>query len=395
MSSNNELVGRVTDTNADEGPPQRVTLHGLAAIRLIPSLVIVVSHFSFLHLTSNAAADSILFTVVNPAGCNAVSFFMILSGFILAWITNRPDTVDFRTFLVKRLLRVWPVHVIASLLVLALIWKLDWTTPLNLFLLHAWIPDSNAYYSLNAPSWTLCTELVLYLIFPTLIGRLSRASSKRLTLLLSTLVATVILIPAFLSLFPDGGRIGNVAFVEHMQPAEISSWKYWFVYIFPLTRVLECIIGVIVCILVRRGLWPRSISLACGLLALAVVLEVTTLPYLFSLTSATVVPITLLIGAVATREISTERIPRTVKKLSALGKYTFGIYMYQWLLIILFETAFTQGSMSAAESATLIPIFYLLALALSYFSYGTLEKYVREKTRTLLSNQSNDVRRTA
>ena len=103
-----------------------MTLHGLAAIRLIPSLVIVVSHFSFLHLPSNAAADSILFTVVNPAGCNAVSFFMILSGFILAWITNRPDTVDFRTFLVKRLLRVWPVHVIASLLVLALIWKLEW-----------------------------------------------------------------------------------------------------------------------------------------------------------------------------------------------------------------------------------------------------------------------------
>ncbi|WP_415972220.1 acyltransferase family protein [Rhodococcus sp. 077-4] len=394
MSSNKEPLGRTTDADADDRSPQRVTLHGLAAIRLIPSFIIVVSHFSFLHLTSNVAADSILFTVVNPAGCNAVSFFMILSGFILAWITSQPDTLVFRNFLVKRLLRVWPVHVVASILALALLWKLDWAIPVNLFLLHAWIPDPNAYYSLNAPSWTLCTELVLYLIFPKLIGRLSRASSAKLGTLLSTLVATVILIPALLTLFPDGGRIGNVAFVEHMQPVEISSWKYWFVYIFPLTRLLECIIGVIVCILVRRGIWPRSILLACSVLALAVVLEVTTLPYLFSLTSATVLPITLLIGAVATREIATDRVPHIVKKLSVIGKYTFGIYMYQWILILLFETAFTPQSMGAAESFALIPLFYLFALALSYFSYGTLEKYVREKTKEFLRKQSEHARRT-
>lgn len=390
MSSNTQLMRVDTTARSNGGttsPPR--TLHGLAALRLIPSLIIVVSHFSFLHLSSNAAVDSVLFTLANPAGCNAVSFFMILSGFILAWITDNPSAINFRTFLVKRVLRVWPVHVVALTLVLAVVWRLDWAAPLNVFLVHAWVPNLDSYYSLNAPSWTLCTELVLYLLFPTLIARLTRISSGKLIAGLATLIGVVMAIPAALLLFPDGERLGNVAFVEHMQSVEVSSWKYWLVYIFPLTRLLECVIGVVVCILVRRGRWPRSVSLPAVLLVVAIALEVTVLPYLFSLSAATIVPLTLIIGAVAAKETSAESVPHLVLRFSPLGKYTFGIYMYQWLLIVLLESAFAPNSLSALESFALMAVFYLGAVSLSYFSYGTLENAVRRRTKVLLSKTSS------
>jgi peptidoglycan/LPS O-acetylase OafA/YrhL len=87
------------------------------------------------------------------------------------------------------------------------------------------------------------------------------------------MVAVAALLPLAVMALPDGPTFVNAAFSERGHLVPVSEWKYWLVYIFPLTRLLEALCGVVVCLLVLRGRWMRSVLLPVGLLVLALVVE--------------------------------------------------------------------------------------------------------------------------
>ncbi|WP_035474687.1 acyltransferase family protein [Burkholderia sp. WSM2230] len=134
----------------------------------------------------------------------ATSSFFILSGFILAHVYFGRTTElrgGTREFFVKRLSNLYPVHLIALVLVLLVsvagtrgfnqfaLMSLDddehFVTLgatetavnflLNLFLLQVWYP---LYGSVNPPSWSLATLFFFYLTFPFFAPRLLKASNK-------------------------------------------------------------------------------------------------------------------------------------------------------------------------------------------------------------------------
>lgn len=115
----------------------------------------------------------------------AVSFFFVLSGFILTYVYrdfNAPGSV--RRFFIARFARVWPLHCATLLLTLFIIagWYSQQSTrpgsltsfwlPLlsNLLLVQSWIPLEKFYYSFNAVSWSISTEFGFYLMFPLLLA---------------------------------------------------------------------------------------------------------------------------------------------------------------------------------------------------------------------------------
>lgn len=67
-------------------------------------------------------------------------------------------------------------------------------------------------------------------------------------------------------------------------------------------------------------------------------------PILLTMSALTIVPIVLLIGALAAQEAAgwdtdasatpESRPARAVARVSAYGKYTCGIYLYQWAFIL-------------------------------------------------------------
>src|SRR5437764_15296156 len=78
---------------------------------------------------------------------NGVSFFFVLSGFIIAYAYPKLDSKDevFK-FVVARIARIWPAHLAALLLLLALVkFPLDHTLVANALLLHAWVPSQSWY----------------------------------------------------------------------------------------------------------------------------------------------------------------------------------------------------------------------------------------------------------
>lgn len=132
-------------------------LDPLTSLRFVAALGVFAFHCRSLGLNTPSFA------------AQGVSFFFVLSGFILAYA--HPAVPSYFQFLQKRIARVWPVHFLGFMLAALLIpsWPSWGTTLLNLLLLQAWIPAGETVFSFNAVSWSVSDELFFYLLFPFLI----------------------------------------------------------------------------------------------------------------------------------------------------------------------------------------------------------------------------------
>lgn len=124
-------------------------------------------------------------------GYISMPFFYLLSGFILSYLYLRPDgtlSVSPRSFLLSRLSRIYPLHVVVllGLIPLTISFGLAGSTdPLgshllrfgvDVMLIQAWFP--RLALSGNFPTWALSTVVHFYWIFP-LVAYWSRGTSRR------------------------------------------------------------------------------------------------------------------------------------------------------------------------------------------------------------------------
>jgi peptidoglycan/LPS O-acetylase OafA/YrhL len=114
----------------------------------------------------------------------AVDFFFILSGFILTHTylkAYEEGTFSYRSFLVKRLARIYPVHIFTLILFcLCLMIMSSQGWPMhqkafslndliyNIFLVHAW--NISDHLSYNMVSWSISAEWFAYLCFPVVLA---------------------------------------------------------------------------------------------------------------------------------------------------------------------------------------------------------------------------------
>ena len=132
-------------------------------------------------------------------GFVGVSFFSMLSGFIIAYNYQKKfseNKITKRTFWVARIARIYPLHWLTLLIAVALgnyviaSGTIDWCKHFlaSLTLTNAYIPKDNYFFSFNSPSWSLCCEQLFYICFPFLI-----AFTKDYRKLLSTFLICAIL----------------------------------------------------------------------------------------------------------------------------------------------------------------------------------------------------------
>ena len=114
-------------------------------------------------------------------GFVGVSFFFMLSGFIIAYNYQKKfseNKITKRTFWVARIARIYPLHWLTLLIAVALgnyviaSGTIDWCKHFlaSLTLTNAYIPKDNYFFSFNSPSWSLCCEQLFYICFPFLIA---------------------------------------------------------------------------------------------------------------------------------------------------------------------------------------------------------------------------------
>jgi len=118
------------------------------------------------------------FLVFN-AGVMGVSFFFVLSGFILTYnysdlFRGDVSVSDYKRFVWDRLARISPVHLLAMVLVMPVAFlspnlPLDWrAVPVHLLLLQCWWPSLTSAFMdyLNVPSWSISCEWFFYVLAP-------------------------------------------------------------------------------------------------------------------------------------------------------------------------------------------------------------------------------------
>jgi peptidoglycan/LPS O-acetylase OafA/YrhL len=188
--------------------PRRSQLPALTGIRCFAALNLVFFHFSDPH------SFGPLSPIVN-GGYISVSFFLLLSGFILTY--NYADraqrgALTARSFWTARFSRLYPVYAFSLVLSIGMLaqevqahTRLDFGLGLILtpLLLQGWHPAVSTFW--NTPAWTMSTEAFFYLLFPWLITRRRpRQIRTILVILLAVWLSSLVLPALYMHFNPDG-----------------------------------------------------------------------------------------------------------------------------------------------------------------------------------------------
>ncbi|MFN5708183.1 MAG: acyltransferase family protein [Planctomycetota bacterium] len=165
----NRQVGSIKDLPS--GTPAVAQLDALTGLRFFAALAVLFVHAVNLGIRRDAGYEQ--------WAASAVSFFFVLSGFILTYVySERLTWSKVPEYLVARWARIWPLHVVclccAATLFMSrgyLPWNLEtlWRFVTNLLLVQSWITIVGWPFSFNGPAWSISTELGFYLAFPLLL----------------------------------------------------------------------------------------------------------------------------------------------------------------------------------------------------------------------------------
>jgi len=172
-----------------DSEPRRRRLPELTSLRFFAAMGVVIYHLQAMGITAGPRAYQRLAGI----GYAGVSFFFVLSGFILVY-TYAGRSLTPRVFWRARFARIYPAYAFSLLLAAPGFFKGLHTVPLfswaanhlalACFLvsagLQAWHPL--AALSWNPVAWSLSVEAFFYLLFPALLLLIARRPAKQLAL---------------------------------------------------------------------------------------------------------------------------------------------------------------------------------------------------------------------
>ncbi|MEW2620835.1 acyltransferase [Streptomyces sp. NPDC048106] len=355
----------------------RAKLPSLTGLRFIAAALVFFFHSSLIFISMNPFADRGVADgyrwLFSKAGWMGVSFFFVLSGFVLTWSARPGDTVT--GFWRRRLLKIFPNHV--ATWALAMLLFAGAATPVrvwlpNLLLVHSWFPDPAVHLSLNAPAWSLCSELLFYLLFPFLLRPVLRIKEGALWLWAAAMVA---------------GMLAVQLITDFLAPAsppapgtDVTVWQFWFGYNFPPVRMFEFVLGMILARLVLAGAFPRVGIVPAAVLCLAGYAASMAVPFLYGLNLTTIAPIALLICATA--HADTHGTPTVLRgrAMRWLGEVSFGFYLAQQLVLSFVRTTLMDNrTVSTPAGIGLVAVEFAGSLALGWLLLVCVERPVMRR----------------
>lgn len=359
----------------------------LTSIRFFFAFMVFLSHFSI--------QGKALF----EGGHIGVSFFFILSGFILSYSYKNKIISGFcskRNFWIARIARIFPLHLVtllAAVIVSVVLVKYggdypspNWgALPLNLTLTQALVPVDSVYFSFNAVSWSISDEAFFYLMFPFIILVLNKVKWY-----IKSFIA--------LSFFTAYTVMLNVV----PQNMEVALF-----YINPLVRIVDFIIGIILFYLWER-FYPTlsshrgfefvnnhkimTVLESFSILLMAIFIyfsDSVGLVYTYGLYFWLPMVVIIFIFSQPNNVGFFARI-FSFKPLIFLGEISFGFYMIHQLAIGVVMRAFNIAGLSQMAWQIKVVIVFLIIVGLSVISFMYFEtpcnKWIKNKFK--LRNKS-------
>lgn len=340
----------------------------LTFTRFVAAMAIVFFHFG---KPLNIFSQPIIHTLLIQANIG-VSYFFILSGFVMMIAYGRKSFVHPVSYMKNRFARIYPVYLLA--IVLSLLYKCFFIHEdipaedifLNIFALQAWVPAKTM--TVNFPGWSLSVEFLFYAVFPLLANSVyKKLSFKTLSIMIVSIWA-----------------ISQIGFNMALQ----STWELGtaketenFLFYFPVFHLNQFLLGNLAGLFFIKFLWNQQkkydfalIALAL-LIALSLVFKPAHLNYHNGLLAILFVPFIILLAA--NSGFLTDFFNK--KPLIYLGEISYGIYILQ--VPVYWFTTYFLTKLGITGSLKVFLIYVFLLLILSALSYSFIETPLRERIK--------------
>lgn len=319
-------------------------------------MAIVISHFNkdlFLYKI-RFIADIFLRANVG------VSYFFILSGFIMIIAYHRKEKIGYRDFYRNRVARIYPLYVVGLLLYFVTRYDFSfYKTFLYLSGVQSWIPGKALI--LNFPGWSISVEFLFYLLFPWLYNYLYSKGNKSIWI-----IAVLIWI---------GTQVFSNLYTNSLSYKGPHTDSHEFIHYFPLWHINEFLIGNLAGLFFVRNRREKNHDLAIALLFIGILLSLIFIPLNFhnGLMAVFFVPVIYLISCnngVISKVFS-------LKPLEFLGEISYAIYIIH-IPVLYIVRSFLWDYFQVSESNVIFWIYILVLMFVSAVFYQFVEKPMRD-----------------
>jgi peptidoglycan/LPS O-acetylase OafA/YrhL len=294
--------------------PLRRDLPSLTGMRWAAALLVFGTHVRIFGYFGGDLAHSVQ-TALSP-GSAGVSFFFILSGFVLTWTARPCDRAT--SFWRRRVARIYPLHLATAAVILVMAWTILPSAkpgPLafvtNIFLVQSWSKDHSIYQGMNTVSWSLACEAFFYAMFPLLYWGIRRMNVRVLAVLAGICVLTVIALPIL---------VGEQSFGAPLD-------------FLPLARLPEFVLGMAMGAIMRQrpvrgpGALPAFAVLTAGYFM------ADNVPHEYRYAACTVIGFAMVIWAGAAADLHERRSLWRHPVMVRLGEVSYAFYMVHLLVM--------------------------------------------------------------
>jgi peptidoglycan/LPS O-acetylase OafA/YrhL len=342
----------------------------LTSLRFFAALGVVLCHLGL--ITQGSPQEAL-----TRSGYVGVTFFFILSGFVLTWSWQSVPAVRFYA---RRLARIWPLHAVT------------WTLTLTFFvdrrgslgqmysglglvqmlpLPWSWMPDPRVVEIGNGVAWTLSCELAFYLVLPVLTPLVLRATQP---VLIGLLIFTVTL-PHILT-----------GAAQTLSPRHAEDW----LLLSPAYRFHEFLLGVVIAALARKGLQARVSLRTCALVVAVTYVAVSTEEIWAPgsrANGAMLLPFALLIAATAAHDLQGHRGLLARAWLVDRGNASFALYLVHFPIVLTFADLATGRPIGVRLGFAAVAL--LLSLLTAEVAHRYLERPVEQVLRAAIDGRGS------
>lgn len=350
-------------------------VEALTFFRFIAAIIVVIFHYG----RKATGFDGVL-----ASGPQMVTFFFVLSGFVMVLSYYNKGKIGVLSYWWARLSRIMPVYIFAIVLMVLYIHhengKINATSlVLNLLLLQSWFPPHPL--SINSPGWSLSVEMFFYLTFPVTLGLIKKYNLSAMKI-------------AFAALVLWGGTQAVLAyFLSDHTPYGAQSLTHELVHYFPLSHYCSFLMGISGGVwFVTNGFRVRGYYQSIAIVGIAVLLVVSALNhqpqisdylgFLPAFGSSFFAPLFLVfimsIALCRTRVIEAF----SVKPLVLLGEASYSLYILQEPVHQFYSRYF------ASDGATAQWNFYIYLASLTVISVLSFLMFEKPANKFLRRNYS-------
>jgi len=373
----------------------KVYFKNLDGIRFIAAFLVVLHHAFFFKL-GYSPGSHYLNHILEDAGRMGVNLFFVLSGFLISYLLfiekDNTQTISYRNFYIRRILRIWPLYLVyGSMLIflspyilskMGLGANIDFSTMLInfLFLLLfavnmqlAFCPPNSGIFEI---SWSVCIEEQFYLIWPIIMNRFrNHLLQVYVVMVLIRLLLRILcfVIPEFYPVSFD--KLVSMNYLLIFDKLDLfggGMFVAWFYY--NRERYQD----------IYRKIMHPAVQISMIIITIAYSLSLIPLPWGLSYFGDHLI-VTILFGHLiltAIAENSVLNLENTVMK--TLGKISYGIYLFHTaicqIVLTIFRKYFRNPDLRLLYDVGYPFLCTLITCILAYISYEYFEKvFLRTK----------------